>query len=282
MVSIEERYSYLETIMSNSKLLAFYNMVFGKPIIIGNESEIPEIDDIYFKVLVSISNNDEKKFQDLYLNLSRKIPNKDNPQPFIHNDLLIFSVIVGALKFNQNKEWIKSVVLSRKRNTTTITFENILNEDYLSRVNECELVITLLFLCNLPSYDNEYLNASYSKIVESRFIPPINDIKLICSLKAYDLIILLKNIDSTGEYNKLITFEKKFLKRTNVISLVLYNGIGLVAVYHILKIDKINNLFQNTNLDELLGVLGVTIFNFSSKLRLFTQKLVAIFLGYRS
>ena len=107
MVSLEEQNTYLSNAVKNEKLRAFYSMLqlsrFNY-----SDSDLSEIDEIYFKIINSIINKSKGDFGKYYAKISKRIPVEDTP--FIHNDYLIFPIILGVFLFDEDKKWIKMVV----------------------------------------------------------------------------------------------------------------------------------------------------------------------------
>ena len=86
-----------------------------------------------------------------------------------------------------------NIISIRNRNTTTIAFENILNENYSSTDNQVEVVLMFLHLCKQSSRNNNLLNLAYKSITENTtLLESRNDFQILCAFRAYDFIIYQK------------------------------------------------------------------------------------------
>jgi hypothetical protein len=141
MVSLENRVDYSLRINQSQKLSAFNNLLLGKTILPLSKQEMNQSDEIYFELVSAIHTKDKATFEKFYNKKNKSHPSKESPSPFVNDDFLIFSLIVGILKFGLDKAWIKEIISLRNRNAITITLENILNENYYSKSNLSEIVL---------------------------------------------------------------------------------------------------------------------------------------------
>lgn len=284
MVFIENRIQYLKTIISNRKLNTFYSLLYGKCCDLENISDNNEIDLIYYGVINSLLKDNKENFDDNYSKLISRTPNKDF-SPFIHDDVLIFCLIVGIIKFKKNKEWITRILQERFVSQTTITFKNIVNENFSSTENLSEVIIVFKFL--LKDYDlmQYLLDDTYLKIVDnSELFDDKNDFLIITKLKALDCIILLKNSPDTQAFTFLKKFETTFLKRTKFISTLLYLSLLSILIYYLTVYvwsnQWLNELFQNLGL--VLTILGIGLFGYIFKwIKKHIEILVNLLFGYK-
>ena len=90
-----------------------------------------------------------------------------------------------------------------------------------------------------------------------------SDFHIVCSIRAYDLIIELKEAPDGSEVNLLRKFNTKFLKRIKVLSwlvqsiiliAIFYEGFEIVSKYPTVKeyIDKIGSVLK------ALGIIGLS------------------------
>ncbi|NQT65494.1 MAG: hypothetical protein HQ554_04885 [FCB group bacterium] len=141
MVSIENKADYQLRINESPKLAAFNNLLLGKSFVPSLQQNLNESDKIYFGLVSAIHSNNKVVFETHYNKKKRSNPSKDSPTPFVNDDFLIFCLILGVIKFEYDKNWIKNIISIRSRNPITITFENILNENYYSKSNLPEIVL---------------------------------------------------------------------------------------------------------------------------------------------
>jgi hypothetical protein len=285
MVPLETRANYLSTISSNTKLTAFNSLISDNIKAWTVPDDASETDMIFFEMVIAIDKNLVSKFLENYQKISKRIPNNNSISPYIHDDYLIFAIITGALRYNCNKEWIIKVIGLRARTNTTITFENILNGNYKSTSNNGAIVVCVLNLVNMALLTQDVLTYTYKALLNNVGVfERKNDFEILCSIRAYEIIIELKDMADVSHFNNLIGFERTFLKRLEVISVVFYNICLLITfallyklytIYPILK-DKFND---TSVLLSLLG--GVSLSNFITKFRLGFKLLLFKLLGYK-
>jgi hypothetical protein len=264
MVSIENRISYMERINESPKLKAFHNFILGKDVSTLSNN-VSDVDEQFFKILSTIQTNNKSEFEEIYVKKSKSNPNKDSPAPFVNDDYLIFCLIIAIIKFDIDKIWIKNIISIRNRNVTTITLENILNENYSSTSNQSEVVLMFLHLCNQSKINNDLLNIAFKNITENTtLLENRNDFHIMCAFRAYDLIIIQKEASEGNEITSLKNFNQNFKKRIKVLSWILQAVIFFGLIYGLFKlpiyspetipfIDKYNFVFT------IIGVSGFTL-----------------------
>lgn len=264
MVSLENRVSYMERINESLKLKAFHHFLLGKEITSLFDSNISETDEQFFKLLSALQTNNKTVFEEIFTKKSKSNPTKETPAPFVNDDYLIFCLIIGISKFGIDKAWIKNILSIRNRNVITITFENILNENFASTSNQTEIVLIYLHLYNQSKINNDLLNLAYKSITENTtLLENKNDFQILCSLIAYDLIIYQKEASEGSEITALKKFNHNFVKRIKILSWILQALIFFSLIYGLFKLpiyspetitflDKYNFMFS------VLGVLGLT------------------------
>jgi xanthosine utilization system XapX-like protein len=200
---------------------------------------------------------------------------------------MIFTIIIGVSKFNLDKHWIKHIVSIRSRSAITITFDNLLSENYYSTSNLPEIVLMFLQNVNSGLITNELLNSTINKINENTgLFNSKSDFQILCAIHAYNSIILLKQAPEGSEIQLLKTFNSRFVKRTKLLSWVLQSGILIGLIYGLLKIpiyspETIEIINKYNFVFTILGALGITFLGnqltFISKK---THELTMILLGY--
>ena len=282
MVFIEERKKYIRTLKDKPKLKALsallFNDTFQKPT--GNSSEI---DEIYYTSVHAIINNFEDIFRNEYKKISERKISTESSAPFIHDDFLIFILIIGVVKFMCDKEWLLNVIEVRKKISTTKSFENLLTGNFLSKENNQSLVLIFLNIFDEAKINDELLIGAYKFIIDNKESFD-DDFNRIINYKAFDLIIYFKQPIEEIRLPELLAFEEKFLKKTKVFSSIVYNTIVLTllfGMYIILQVipevwkEKINEL------NLILSLVGVTLLsNVFPKLRKKIYCLMLSKLGY--
>lgn len=265
MVSIENRTSYMERINESAKLKAFHQFLLGKEIPSLSNNNISDSDEQFFKVLSAIQTNNKTAFEEIYVKKSRSNPGKDSPAPFVNDDYLIFSLIVAITDFDIDKTWIKNIISIRNRNATTITFENILNENYSSTDSQSEIVLMFLSLCKQSLINNDLLNVAFKCITgNTKLLETRNDFQILCAFRAYDLVIEQKEASEGSEITSLKRFNQEFKKRIKILSWILQAGVFFGLIYGLFKlpiyspetiilIERYNFVFT------IIGVSGFTL-----------------------
>jgi hypothetical protein len=285
MVSLENRTGYLTGVINNRKLLSFHNLLLNKSSIGSNEEELTELDEIYLKCIHAIVNNDKSMFELFYNKKSKSTPTKESP--FVNDDFIIFCFIVGVMKFNIDKKWIKGIIKLRSRSIITIAFENILDENYHSKNGQFEIILMYLKL-NAPSQINDdLLNRAYDSIISNvNLFETKNHFLIISSLNAFDLITELKETNGGKEVYYLRKFQAKFLTIAGFLAWfiqsiifigILYGVILLASNYPSFKVvlDKIGTALKITG---LIGLSQLT--NLLPSIKNKTYEFVLLIFGY--
>ena len=264
MVSIDDKINYLHRISDSPMVLAFNQLLIGKAIVLPHSNDLSETDEIFFGIISAIQSNDKSAFEKHYSKKSKSNPSKDSPAPFVNNDFLIFSIILGVSKFNIDKAWIKNIVSIRSKNSITTTLDNLLVENYYSTINLPEIVMMYLQHINQNLITNEFLNSTFKRINENTTLfDSKSDLQILCAIHAYNSIILMKEAPEGSEIQLLKSFDSRFVKRTKVLSWVLQIGVLVGLLYLLLNlpiyspeivkvIDKYEFLFN------IIGALGFT------------------------
>lgn len=263
MVSVENRFSYMERINESPKLKAFHHFLLGKDVR-ALSNNVSDADEQFFKILSAIQTNNKTSFEEIYVKKSKSNPSKDSPAPFVNDDYLIFCLIIAIIKFGIDKTWIKSIISIRNRNTTTITFENILNENFSSTSNQSEVVLTFLQLCDQSKINNDLLNVALKSITENTtLLENRNDFQTLCAFRAYDLVIYQKEASEGNEITALKNFNQKFKTRIKVLSLFLQTGVSFGLIYGAVKLpfysaETVKFLNDYDFMFNVFGIFGLT------------------------
>lgn len=282
MVSLESKFDYLLSVSDNPKLYSFYCLISRKKIpFIPND--LREIDRLYFGLLTSFGENNQQSFNTYYSQISKRKIDDQSTAPFIHDDGLIFILLLGIRKFDYGTTWIQQILNVRQANEVTNTFKSITNGDYFNRSNLCSIIIPFVDLLGGITFQPEFLTESYNTISSSiQLFKNKNDFLIIMSLRAYDIIIQTR-APSDFNVQNLKRFETIFQKRSRQIARVIYNVILFLIVYSIWKLLSIHPSIREkvNDLGSILGILGLQIVgNFFSSLLKFTEKKIQKFFGY--
>lgn len=287
MVPLEERIGYLARVSENAKLSAFNDFLSGKVYLIASSQNSNESEEIFYGLLDAILSNNKLNFENYYNKKNKSKPSKGSPAPFVNDDFLIFSLIAGIVKFNLDKNWIRDIVSIRNRNSITITFENILNENYYSTSNLPEIVFMFLSINGQSLITNDFVGFTYKRITGNvKLFEDRSDFLILCSIKAYDIIFLLKEIPNKKDVDLLKKFNTNFIKRIKYISWIVQAMLFGLLIYAILKlpnyspeaikfIEKYNYAFT------VFGALGLSFLgNLIPAIRNTSQKIIMQLFGY--
>lgn len=283
MVFIEEKRDFLNNLSDKPKQKALVTLIFDETFLF-EKNNIPETDIIYYSSIQSIKKNSKDDFNKQYDKISQRKISEHSIAPFIHDDYLIFTLIIGVQKFDCNKDWLLQVISNRSKNEITTTFENLLKEDYQSKANIQSIVLIFLFLLDKSKITNKQLNEAYGSISNTNQSIN-NDFIRIVFYRAFDIILQLKELNN-NDLIRLLEFESRFKKRINLISLLLYNLLLLFILIGLYKILYILPEKWRLKIDDivwLLGILGIggLVGNSLKEIKIGFKKLVFKFFGYK-
>lgn len=285
MVSLEERQQYIEGLIDQPKQKALFALVNEEKSLVP-ESDVSETDLLYYSAIKAINDDSKNAFIDQYGKISKRKITENSTAPFIHDDFLIFTLIVGVSKFNSDKEWLIGVVNKRAKNEITTTFQNILSGDFLSKANNYSLVLVFLFLLDKSKINDEKLTEAYDSIVNSNQAAK-NDFLRIIQYRAFDVIIKLKIPRSTDDLARLLDFEMVFKRKVKGLSILIYNTFIILVLFsgykalQYLPEDKklvINDINLIIGIGAIIGLSG----NFIPWLKTQFQDMLLRLFGYKT
>ena len=288
MVSLEHNSSYRQKLTHNPLVNAFVEFIENREI---TSFDFSQLEKVIYDLMVSYAANDKTTFKNNYTELSRREPSAS--APYSYNDFLIFVLICGTKKFSLHQDWINSVLEIRSCSDdecklSTLTLQNLLNENYSSTNNHFPIILTAQNLLDIHLLENKLLNSCYSDITQNAFPRFNSDFLNLVTLRAFDLIILRKDILDEGEVRDLKTFEKSYQTKVSQVSSFLH-WIIIGGVYFLLLYSYFTNpSFQKFVKPHLTffnsigggGLLVLLIFN--KKIKLITVNLINKFWGYKN
>ena len=278
MVFIEERHHYLKNLDGQPKQMALYALVSDETLTVP-DNEVSETDRIYYSSIQAIKKNSKKHFSAQYSKISKRKVSENSSAPFIHDDFLIYALIIGVIKFDCDKSWLLGVIRNRAKGESTTTFENLLNENYQSTANNQSIVLTLLFLLDKSKLSNEIMNDAYKSMCDTNQSFK-NDFDRIIHYRAFDIIIQYKLPSDVDKISTLLNFETRFLKRINIFSYIVYNTfliLLLIGAYNSMQAlpddikSKINDIGIIIGIGGI-GLLGNIIPNLRKKFKELTLR----------
>lgn len=284
MVFIEEKHSYFSRLEDQPKQKALFALLSHETMPVQS-SDVSEIDDIYYSSIQAIKINSKNDFNTQYARISKRKVLENSSAPFVHDDYLIFTLVIGVLKFDCDKDWLIGVIKTRAKGETSTTFENIMTSNYQTKDNNYSIVLVLLFLLDKSKISNDLLNDAYNGMSDLNTSFNSDFIRIIY-YRAFDIIIKFKLPRNSDDMSRLIEFETRFKKRINIFSIIIYNLFIIVLIFGAYKILKLlpedKKLFIN-DLNLLIGlgaIIGLTG-NLIPKLKTKFQELILRALGYR-
>lgn len=285
VVFIEERHNYLSTLPEQSKQTAFFRLVFDETYQVPL-SETAETDNIYYSSIQSIKRNSKEEFNRHYNKISKRKISENSIAPFIHDDFLIFTLIIGVRKFDCQMDWLLDVIRKRAKSTITTTFENLLIGNYQSKVNIQSIVLVFLFLLDKSKLNNEHLLEAYKAITNTHQSYHSDFIRII-HYRAFDIVIQLKLPREMDDVSRLIRFETRFKKRIRVFTYFAYNLFLILILFGAYKVlrslpeDKkliVNDLNLIIGLAAVIGLSG----NFFPRIKKGLLNLMLKIFGYKN
>lgn len=278
---------YIKQIEANWKTKLFYNFINEKPIDLNDLSLDFNSKDNFISFIKVVSKKNKVDFSKVYTDFSRRKPSEESP--WLHDNFLIFTIIVGIAKFDIDKGWINKVFElreSKNKDLTPIntTFRNLINKNYSSKDNLFEVVFTFQELINVPIFPIDEINNLYNKLSSDISLLNIRDDFLkIIRLRAIDLIILNKEMPNTLEITLLKDFRTTFLKRIYLISKIIYIILVItlvVSIYIYQSKSKANQDFLNT-INTILGIFGAGLLLFIKWITKRIREIILTILGYK-
>lgn len=288
MVSLERKSTYRQKLDHKPIVNAFVEFIEGRKI---STARFSQLDEVLFKLMVAFRANDKASFENQYSDLSRREPSPS--APYAYNDFLIFVLICGAEKFGLTQSWISQVLEVRSCSDgecklTSLTFNNLISKNYSSTNNHLPTVITFQNVLEYPLIEDALINETYSNISQNTFPRFNSDFLNLVILRAFDVIVLGKEILGRGEVSQLKFFEKIFNLKVSSIGRLLHWIIVSVIYFLIIYTYFVNQSFQNLVKPHLgffnaLGGGGVVVMLlFSKRITKFNERIIKIFWGYKN
>lgn len=284
MVSLKDRMGYLSSIKDDNILSLFYTFIQNKknPIDLNQYQNQMDKDFALFVQTLILDKKDD--FINLYNQFSAKKPSLTSP--WVNNDYLIFSIIVGICRFKVDRKWIIKVLNTRKtqdiiQEQINRTLINIVTNNLNSNDNLFEIIIVFQNLQNQSPFKDKF-NELYCHVMENHNLFSRKYDFLTClSIRALDIIICSKGFINIEENEFLHKFSTKFLKRTQIISSVFYAIIicclVCLSIYLYLKNEKTFNAITT-----ILGFLGVGLSGLFKYIHPTLVKTIRKLLGYNT
>lgn len=286
MVPLEKEYRFRERVDGEPHLRAL-SLLLDREYFEGPSdslSSAPEVDKIYYNLVKAISASDTDLFTRNYSELSKRVVDVDSPAPFINNDNLMFVSVLGIRINGLSEDWARGVLSIRQSSLMKETLLNLLKGDLEnSNSNAC---ISLCFASMLPErpMSSALVHRAYTEV--TKFVGLFecrNELLIICSLRARDLVFETKSMVGEGEIGLLTQFERGFWVRSKYIIYTTVNGLGLYGLYRVYQAtqesEKLKELISGS--ESILGIVGFSLFTGTFVLlRKWIHRAFMLLLGY--
>lgn len=265
MVSLIDRSPYLQNLVTNEKTRIFYEFLYSQANLkFQDDTDLIAADKIFLNVLISLRNNDEKLFFENYNEISKRSPSAESSSlPFINDDFLIFSLIVGVFKFNGNRDWLISVLEKRKCSNEECTrmlttYRNILAENYISQENHFGMILVFqnLILQDILSGKEK---SHYYQLISSSIFPHFKSEFLnLIELKSFDLLNSESLISADSDFNASKRKLGLVNKRIEQISITLYLILWGIVIGVVIWLYRTNETIKNViqDYEAIFGFVG--------------------------
>ena len=242
-----------------------------------------------YNCMVAVRANNKVGFEQEYNEIKRREPVAS--APYVYNDFFLFVLICGTVKFNLDQSWIKKILDSRNCSDdecelATLTLKNLLSSNFSSKNNHFPTVIVFQKLADFPLLDRTNLDVTYREIVQCSFPMFSSEFLNLMILRAYDIIVLQKDVLEQGETSRLKEFDKRFISRVQSISKALHWVLVLLLYTFVVYFYFTNQTFQSLikphlGLFNALGGGGlVAMYAFGSRISSYSEKKMKQYWGY--
>ncbi len=198
MVSLADRSQYLQQFGSDPYAGAFIDFLMGSNVAADESSTGETANDLSVMALRAIQANDRETFDDAYTKISGRQPRPDSD--WLYNDLLLFALTVGGVKFGLDADWLRNALRIRVENAEgesqliAQTLLDAVNGNFESTNNHGPLLIVIKYLLNISLGSSQQVNSIYRQLTEGSFPPYESSFLNTISLRAADTIVISKVI----------------------------------------------------------------------------------------
>lgn len=222
MVSLAKRSEYLRQFDSDHYARAFVDFLIGKRVSAHELSGEGTANDLAVIAFRAIQENDQAGFSGVYKRISGRRPGPDSD--WLYNDLLLYALAVGVVKFGSDAEWLKEALQTRITNTEgeseliARTLLDAVNGNFDSANNYGPLLIVVKHAVNVPLGTSQYVNSIYRQLTEHPFPPHESSFLNAVSLRAADAIILSKELGNLKRQLATDTFVETFRRKIRTLA----------------------------------------------------------------
>ena len=283
MVPIESRLHYFSASRVNEKFDLFYSFVFGDLNNVDSHEDYGEVIDL----IRSISNNSKNEFANQYANYKDR--ELKASLPFVKDDVLCFLFLIGVLKFDVPNDWIGNVINTRRPTSEEAieikeSFKDVISGRFDRNGLTTAFAVVLENINRKPLVSNEVKIKYYEWFVNKKVSFSQSPFMNAILYRAFDIVLLEFNEDSKGQIERLVEFERIFIKRVGLFSKIIY--FLVIVLLFILLFDLLANEEWKEwigNFDTVAGIIGSSLATYltGNRFGLIFKKFVFFIFGYR-
>lgn len=209
-------------------LRALIQLLFENDRVIDTPNKLGKTEDIVTALLASIQKENKELFDSAISKLEKRQISENTE--WIHDDLTVFSIIIGNLKYGGHNKLTEEILNTRKTNSVPhsldITQSLIaLNNQQLSGPILPIIIIGQYLTNNKATPDKETLDLAFQQATKLEINESTTAFLRLLGQKVTDIAISLGIQDHHTEYSALIKLQKNFDKRAKLISFLGFTGI---------------------------------------------------------
>ena len=274
MVPIKDRESLHKEIGKEPTILGFSHFLLGIRVESRlDEKKLKNAEEIPLICLSAIQENDKVKFEKCLNAISRRKPNKASP--WIYNDFLIFSLILGAKFFHVDFTVLTSLLALRhsegdEKKRLTDSFSSLAegNFEFSGKFGFVSFFVSDFL--GKRDLANSQLQEIFSTITSPPFWDELSIFSKLLALKIYDRIIELKELDDPSFTSEKNQFIATFRKRVEIIGnlffftlLLCFIGFTVFLIYVRFNewttwkefVETVKDIYTFIGLGGILGLL---------------------------
>jgi hypothetical protein len=234
VVSLAERSEYLHQFGSDHYARAFIDFLMGSKVSAREPSSGETANDLGVMAFRAIQENDRARFDEAYERISGRRPSPESD--WLYNDLLLFALAVGVVKFGSDADWLVDALRTRANSTEgesqliARTLSDAVNGNFESTNNHGPLLIVVKHILDMPLGSPEYVNSIFRQLVLGPFPPHESSFLNVISLRAADAIVLSKDLGDLERRLATDRFLASFEVRIEQVASVLWVVLTVVAI----------------------------------------------------
>lgn len=256
------RNEFLDFYSSDPAALGFVDFLFDRPVHFTQSSDLSNAHNATLAILFALQADDENLFHKAYNELSRRQPQSD--APWLLNDLLFYGLVLGALQFNIDRQWLQNALLSRKELTKgellniTITLLDILSENWGNTANIRPVILVARYCLGLKITDSDLLNDSYRMVTETPFPYCESNFLNTIYLRSFDVIILSKAPENPEKRKAINDLVDSLWEKANTTGQVLWwTGLILFTVLALTAVSIVKGLPDESEIKRWIITLDL-------------------------